>query len=81
MSHRVNSINCAEAVARLYDFLDREGPEASIEEVEAHLDICRHCCSRFAFEAQLWQTVRVKGTESRCPESLKSKVRSMLDQY
>ena len=81
MSHRVRQINCAEAVSRLYDYLDREGPAASLEEVEAHLDLCRHCCSRFAFEALLWQRVREEGRGEKCPEDLKAKVRALLEKY
>ena len=74
-------LTCGEAVALLYDYLDREGAQASIENVEEHLQICRHCCDRFAFEASLWKVVRRKGTEAHCPESLKLRVSKLLDDY
>lgn len=74
-------ISCGEAVARLYDFLDREGSAASVEEVERHLNMCRHCCDRFAFEVSLWQVVKTKGQEACCPEGLKAKVQQLLIKY
>lgn len=72
---------CGEAVALLYDYLDREGAQASLDKVEEHLNICRHCCDRFAFEASLWKMVRKKGRDVHCPESLKNRVRKLLDEY
>ena len=77
MSHH-KLISCAEAVARLYDYLDREGPDAAIEEVEAHLDICRYCCNRFAFEASLWKVVSDRGKEGKCPDSLKLRIEALF---
>jgi len=78
---QVKHISCAEAVSRLYDFLDKEGAQDSLEEVEKHLDLCRHCCDRFSFEATLWNVVRKKGSENKCPESLRKKVAALLEQY
>lgn len=80
MSH-VRNIDCSQAVARLYEYLDREGSDASIEEVEHHLELCRRCCSRFNFEITLWTVVRSKAQEVRCPESLKMRVKDLLTRY
>lgn len=80
MSHQ-NKITCEEAVSRLYEYLDKEGSSAALDEVETHLDVCRHCCSRFAFEANLWQVVRSKSQESRCPDSLKDKIKNLIVEY
>ncbi len=77
----IKHINCSEAVARLYDYLDQEGPKASLEEVNQHLEICRHCCDRFTFEVALWKEVRNKGQQACCPESLKSRVKDLLSRY
>lgn len=74
-------ISCDEAVRRLYDFLDNEGAGASIEEVDVHLDICRSCCDRFAFEATLWKVVRRVGSDCHCPASLRLKVHTLLARY
>ncbi len=81
MSHRPRHINCAEAVSRLYEYLDREVSEASLEEVDQHLDECRRCCDRFAFERLLWMRVREEGRGEKCPEELKVKVRALIQNF
>lgn len=64
----------------MYEFLDREGATASLEEVEEHLNICRHCCGLFEFEASFWKVVREKGQECRCPETLRSRIRILIQE-
>lgn len=77
----LRQISCREAVARLYDFLDREGPDAAMEEVEEHLNVCRYCCGRFAFEATLWKVVRDKGGEvCECPETLHVRIKAIFEE-
>lgn len=74
-------ISCEEAVRRLYEFLDSEGGSASLDEVDVHLDVCRSCCDRFAFEATLWKVVRRVGGQCHCPDSLRDKVHTLLAKY
>jgi mycothiol system anti-sigma-R factor len=44
---------CAVAVERLYHFLDHELDEASMADVQHHLDECLPCLEAFDFEAEL----------------------------
>ncbi|MGI8685159.1 MAG: mycothiol system anti-sigma-R factor [Acidimicrobiales bacterium] len=44
---------CAVAVERLYHFLDRELDDASMADVQRHLDDCLPCLEAFDFEAEL----------------------------
>lgn len=50
MSAAPRSIDCREAVDRLYEYLDRElTPEVNVE-VEHHLRTCAGCFKHFEFE-------------------------------
>jgi mycothiol system anti-sigma-R factor len=46
-------INCKEAVARLWSYLDRNLDRVEEEELEAHLGLCRHCCGELEFARQI----------------------------
>ncbi len=77
----VKRITCAEAVQRLYEYLDGEGSTENIEEIEIHLENCRRCCDRFTFEEALWRTVKTKGSQAQCPADLKVRVLELIRQY
>ncbi len=54
-------INCKEAVARLYAYLDRNLGRGSEAEVEEHLKLCRHCCGELEFAKQVRGLLRRPG--------------------
>lgn len=73
-------VSCEEVIARLLEYLDRELDETAEEEVARHIEHCRGCFSRAEFERRLRQKITETG-EVRAPESLRRRVRSMVDRY
>jgi len=51
-------INCKEAVARLWSYLDRNLGRVEEQELEAHLGLCRHCCGELEFARQIRGVLR-----------------------
>lgn len=49
----VNNIDCAQALKRLIEFIDRELADADRDVIERHLQTCRSCLSRAEFERAL----------------------------
>lgn len=54
----VNNIDCAQALKRLIEFIDRELADADRDVIERHLQTCRSCLSRAEFERALKGTLR-----------------------
>ena len=50
MSESRHSLECREAIERLYEYLDRELTPEVREEVERHLRMCGDCVKHFEFE-------------------------------
>ena len=61
-------INCEQALARLFEFLDHELDAAHRAEVEHHLHACRACYSRAEFEKRLKGKLAALGQEQAPPE-------------
>jgi mycothiol system anti-sigma-R factor len=70
---------CQEALARLFEYLDRALPPAEEAAVRRHLEVCEICIHHFDFEARLLEQIREKCGSGRAPESLRGKVKSLLD--
>ncbi|MGH9151674.1 MAG: mycothiol system anti-sigma-R factor [Acidimicrobiales bacterium] len=64
---------CADAVERLYHYLDGELDEARMALVKSHLDECLPCLEAFDFEAELRQLVARKCREV-VPEALRVRI-------
>jgi mycothiol system anti-sigma-R factor len=47
------TIDCEEALHRLFEYIDAELHEESRREMEQHLERCRSCFSRVEFEKRL----------------------------
>jgi len=71
-------IDCEEAARRLHGFLDKELSEAEIVEVQAHLNTCEECESKFRFEASLKRVVMRRSSEQQAPASLRNKIADRL---
>ena len=65
--------NCADAVERLYHFLDGELDDTRRAMVEQHLDECLPCLEAFDFEAELRQVIARKCRET-VPEKLRFRI-------
>jgi anti-sigma factor (TIGR02949 family) len=73
-------INCDEALRMLAAYLDHELYFGEHEDVERHLEICRSCFSRAAFERRLKGEVARLGREEVRP-GFEERVRRMLNSF
>lgn len=46
-------ITCAEAVRRMWEYIERELDPGDRERVDEHLDLCRRCCGELEFAKEL----------------------------
>ena len=61
-------ITCAEAVRRLWDYLDGVVDEPSREAIEEHLAFCRRCCGEVEFAAELRSFLAANAAEELPPD-------------
>ena len=76
----IKEINCEQALARLFEFLDHELDAAHRAEVEHHLHACRACYSRAEFEKRLKGKLNALGRE-QAPRTFEERVRKLLERY
>lgn len=69
---------CERALSLLYDFLDGELPQATHEEVAAHLECCRDCYPYFNFHRLFLDRLASAGDDSEEPPELADRIRSLL---
>lgn len=74
------TINCEEALRRLFDYVDAELAEAEGREMDDHLARCRSCFSRVEFERRLKSHLAELAREDVPPE-LEHRIRSIIDQF
>jgi len=55
--------DCDDALANLYQYLDKELNTASSTEIRSHLDECSGCFQRFDFERRLKSVVKERLSE------------------
>ncbi len=53
-------MNCQEALALLYDIIDKEASEIDTEQVNEHLQKCSQCLKRYEVESDLHRLVKIK---------------------
>lgn len=72
MTHEM--LSCAEALARLQEFLDGELPTLTCDEVERHFEVCTRCWPHLRLEEHFRE--RVQEALGRCdvPGSLRARV-------
>ena len=73
-------ISCEEVIERLLEFLDRELDASAQRAIAQHMEACRACFSRAEFERRLRTRVAETG-EVSAPESLRRRVRAIIDRY
>jgi anti-sigma factor (TIGR02949 family) len=76
----VRTINCEEALRRLFDYIDAELAGEPQREMEHHLARCRSCFSRLEFEKRLKAHTAELGQEP-VSEDLEQRVRALLDSF
>ena len=76
----MKQLDCEEAARRLHAFLDRELDETEIGEVQAHLDNCEECHSKFRFEASLKRLIMTRSSEESASSGLRERLSKRLRQ-
>jgi anti-sigma factor (TIGR02949 family) len=74
------TIDCEEALRRLFEYLDAELAEVERRAVDDHLERCRSCFSRVEFEKRLKAHVAELGSEPVDP-ALEQRIRKVLDEF
>ena len=73
------SDECAEALHRLYHFLDGELTAERRAAIQHHLDLCPPCIGAFEFEAEL-RVVISRGCQEVVPVDLRQRIAAILAQ-
>lgn len=71
-------LSCAEALARLDDYLDREVDHRAIETIEQHLGCCGPCAEEYRYEESVVRSIRRKLAEVEIPDDLRRRVLDKL---
>ncbi len=71
-------INCKEAVARLYAYLDHHLGRVTEAEVEEHLKLCRHCCGELEFARQVRGVLRRHSSVHEPPPEVRARMETLL---
>ncbi len=70
-------ITCAEAVARLWEYLERQLPSADAARVDEHLSLCRRCCGEAEFAGELRGFLGAH-TEAMVPRDARVRIETFL---
>jgi mycothiol system anti-sigma-R factor len=68
-----DAADCAEAVAKLYHYLDGELTADRRVLIQRHLDQCHDCIEAFEFEVEL-RTAIARGCRESVPDSLRVRI-------
>ncbi|HXF97146.1 MAG TPA: zf-HC2 domain-containing protein [Gaiellaceae bacterium] len=72
-------ITCAEAVERLWEYLDGSLPDASRQAIEQHLSFCRRCCGEAEFAAEL-RAFLARSAAEELPADVRERLLATLDE-
>ncbi len=75
-----NLISCEDAIKRVFDYIDGELHGKPREELEHHLEACRHCFDRVQFERALKSRLSSLKVDSN-PEALRARIETLLDRF
>jgi mycothiol system anti-sigma-R factor len=76
----LRTIDCEEALRRLFDYLDAELHGEPEREMQQHLERCRTCFSRLEFEKRLKAHVGELRSEP-VPAELQERIRKIIDRF
>ena len=76
-THGDGAVDCSEALARLFDFLDAEIGEAEGDRIRRHLADCEPCLSEYEVSDHLKKLVRRSCSEP-APAELHVRIRQQL---
>ena len=70
-------IDCEEALARLFEYIDHELNPGHNHEMDEHLSRCRSCYSRLEFEKRLHGHLQ-EAVKERAPDELQNKMKDLI---
>lgn len=73
-------MNCEEVLRHLVAYLDREMDAGTATLIERHLEECRGCFSRAAFERKLKSQLRASGSR-KAPQRLRARIRQLIGRF
>lgn len=71
-------INCAEAVRKLWDYVENELGRGDQEDIEEHLAFCRRCCGEVDFAQEL-RAVMQYAARPQVPDEVSERLEGYLD--
>jgi anti-sigma factor (TIGR02949 family) len=74
----MNSLDCQEAMAHLYDYLKREITPDLAAEVRRHLERCRDCFHHARFEENFLIMLETRAGRQGCPGEVRSRIVAAL---
>lgn len=75
------ALTCAEAVERVYEFLDGELTPEVDEQIRAHLAVCTRCIPAFEHERVFLRFLERRALIVRAPPALRRRIfRALLDE-
>lgn len=72
-------MNCREALAKLYDYLDKELGEDDKKHLEQHLEYCSDCLKQYELEEEFNKVIKQKVCCQPDVTHLKNRVREQID--
>jgi anti-sigma factor (TIGR02949 family) len=69
--------DCAEVIARVYEYLDGEMPEGDCGKIKQHLHECGPCLREYGIEDEVKKLVK-RSCSDPAPEDLRAKVLAKL---
>jgi anti-sigma factor (TIGR02949 family) len=74
------NMSCEEVLRQLFAYLDRELDPRTAALIDRHIEACRGCYTRAAFERKL--KARLRGAaEKPAPARLRERVKDILDKF
>ena len=70
-------ITCAEAVTRLWDYVERQLPVEEEQQIDEHIAVCRQCCGEADFAGHLRGFLGTH-TEERIPPDARDRLEVFL---
>ena len=70
-------ITCAEAVTRLWEYVDKALPVEDEQQVDEHIAVCRQCCGEAEFAGQLKGFLSTH-TRDRLPTEAQGRLETFL---
>ena len=77
MTERAGRVDCTEALARLFEFLDAEIDEVAGDAIREHLADCEPCLNEYEVSDQLKKLVR-RSCSELAPAELHARIRERL---